>query len=292
MDRTAIAAIIIGFGATVAAMVMPQKFPQAPKWAVDLSWWGGLFLIVAGAVVLLTEFTFADLGAAAHEWSGWIWRHLIWLLGLTAFWVVSAFVAGIAVHRWHTTLWKALPRLRKAGPQVPKWFTPLEAVERFVQAEMVAADRAAQERVKQLHEAVQLEETPELRERLSEAEYVAARRRTDLIDTLRIMLKMGLLVGKGRKLVVKRRELVFEKEETVIPMIFWSLHITKTDVLNLDLQKAIGELGQYNDVLIGKDENWKGPPRESSAEISSTPPPPLKFQSRKAEENERPRCRR
>jgi hypothetical protein len=34
IDTTAIAAIVIGLGGTVAAMVYPVKYADAPKWAV------------------------------------------------------------------------------------------------------------------------------------------------------------------------------------------------------------------------------------------------------------------
>jgi hypothetical protein len=276
MDRTAIAAIIIGFGATVAAMVMPQKYPQAPKWAVNLSWWGGALLIVAGAIVLMTEITFSDLGDVARVWSGWLWGHVIWLLWQPAFWVVAAFVAGIAVHRWYSTLWRALPRLGAAGPQVPKWFTPLEAAERFVKPEIMAADRAAQEKAKQFRQTVKSLEAKlagklepkkasSLREQLAieiknrdDAEYAAARRRTDVIETMSITLKMGLLVGKGCKSVKKRGEWIKDKEKN-IPMNFWGITINKTDVLDLDKQTATGYLGHYDEVFIGKNENWKEP---------------------------------
>jgi hypothetical protein len=166
---------------------------------------------------------------------------------------------------------------------VLKWYTPQEAAERFIKAEIVAADRLVQEEAKQLGEAVRSLEAKlvgkleskrasSLRQQLAneikktdDAVYAAARRRTDLIDALRITLKAGLLVGKGRKLAaVKRHGLVYEKEETLIPTIYWGYPIDKTDVLNLDSQNALSMFGRYTEVLIGKDENWKGPPRPPS----------------------------
>src|SRR5258708_578526 len=56
MDKTAIAAIVIGLGATVAAMVFPARHPNAPKWAVELSWWGGISLVLGGTLYLLYDF--------------------------------------------------------------------------------------------------------------------------------------------------------------------------------------------------------------------------------------------
>jgi hypothetical protein len=55
MDGTAIAGIVIGLGATIAAMVMPLKFPNAPEWAVDLAWWGGLALVGGGILYLFVK---------------------------------------------------------------------------------------------------------------------------------------------------------------------------------------------------------------------------------------------
>jgi hypothetical protein len=48
MDGTAVASIIIGLGATVAAMVFPTKFPAAQRWAINMIWWGGWAMTAAG----------------------------------------------------------------------------------------------------------------------------------------------------------------------------------------------------------------------------------------------------
>jgi len=281
MDRTGIAAIIIGFGATVAAMVMPQKYPQAPKWAVELSWWGGVILIVAGCIILFTEFTVADLGEALHAWSDWIWNYAVWLAQLPASWVVAAFLTGVAVHRWHGPVLKAMRRVSPAAARVENWYAPAQAAERFVKAEVVAADRAAQEKVKQIREEVERIETsiegelePEnalIQEQLAteksnldDALYVASRRRTDLVEHLRITLKMGLLVGKGRKLV-KRRGNWISENEAFMPLLFWGYLLADTDVLDLEKQTATSVLGCCDEVFIGRDENWKEPPSKSSA---------------------------
>jgi hypothetical protein len=55
MDGPAIAAILIGLGATVAAMAMPFQYPNAPGWAIELAWWGGLALIAIGFLYLLVK---------------------------------------------------------------------------------------------------------------------------------------------------------------------------------------------------------------------------------------------
>lgn len=59
--RTAVAAIIIGLGATVAAMVFPSLYPKAPRWTIHLSWWGGIFLMIVGVLMLVTDITGEDI---------------------------------------------------------------------------------------------------------------------------------------------------------------------------------------------------------------------------------------
>jgi hypothetical protein len=60
MDGTAIAAIVIGLGATAAAMVMPIKFPNAPGWMIELAWWGGLTLVAGGILYLVIKWLRAN----------------------------------------------------------------------------------------------------------------------------------------------------------------------------------------------------------------------------------------
>jgi hypothetical protein len=276
MDRTAIAAIIIGLGATVAAMVMPLKYPKAPKWAIDLSWWGGLSLIVAGGLYLVTEFTVSDLGsplaAAFDQASGYIAA----LLRLPIFWVVVAFAGGIAAHRWFPSLWKTLPAIRPAGPRVTEWLTPVQAVERFVDPELLSKDQLAQDKASQFREkaesletelagAVDPEKAVTLRDHLAstikerdDADYIAKRRRTDVIDYLKPLFKSGRIVGKGRKMKKKKGHFIAE-QETLIPANFWTITVENEDVLRLEKGIAWGYLGVYRDVLIGKNEDFKTP---------------------------------
>lgn len=53
MDGAAVAMTVIGFGATLASMVMPIKYPNAPMWAINLAWWGGLIFVAAGICYLI-----------------------------------------------------------------------------------------------------------------------------------------------------------------------------------------------------------------------------------------------
>jgi len=46
MDRTAVATVVIGLGATIAAMVFPIRYPNVPKWAVSAFWYTGVASIL------------------------------------------------------------------------------------------------------------------------------------------------------------------------------------------------------------------------------------------------------
>jgi hypothetical protein len=55
MDGTAVATIIIGFGATLSAMVFQGKYPTPSRWQVEFGWWSGIILMVAGTAYLVYE---------------------------------------------------------------------------------------------------------------------------------------------------------------------------------------------------------------------------------------------
>jgi hypothetical protein len=265
MDRTAIAAIIIGFGATIAAMVFPTRHPNARKWAVNLSWWGGILLVIAGSLVLVTEITARDL----YEWAIVSYEELLGLtisaIHLPAVWITLAFAAGAAANRWGPAFWKQWLKHRRKGPRVLEWLSPAEAVARFVAKDLVARDRLAQEGTTQLKQRIQnLEENPdqsatlaEARKELEEAEYLAKRRRTDVIERLLVTLKMGLLVGKGYPMKRKKGVWVRDEVMTTIPAGFWKITIDNVDILNVEAAKAVGYLGVYLGVVIGRDEDHK-----------------------------------
>src|SRR5712691_6608443 len=116
MDRTAIASIIIGLGATVAAMVFPSKYPNAPKWAVNITWWGGLALILGGTLYLITEHPISDLGRVLIATFGRFTDHLIAIQRIPGFWIAIAFVTGLAVHRWGIPFFLTWIRKFSRGP--------------------------------------------------------------------------------------------------------------------------------------------------------------------------------
>jgi hypothetical protein len=275
MDRTAIAAIVIGLGGTVAAMVYPVKYPNAPKWAVNLSWWGGWFLVFAGVIYLMTE----HVGSAIIATLGWFWGYIIALLHMTAFWFVMVFAAGMAAHRWSIPLiltwWTQAQAQAQVyrTPIVTTWQTPLQAAERFVDPDLFSKYRTAEENAKSLAEKVKLLEaelsgTVEseiisvLKEQLTgaagardDADYVARRRRADVVECLRGALKSQILVAKGCKVVRKKTGEIIKEKEQYLPN-DWGIIINGVDAI--DLNTAVVQNGfphkVYSDVLIGRDE--------------------------------------
>jgi hypothetical protein len=137
MDRTAVASIVIGLGATVAAMVFPTKYPKTPKWAIEVTWYGGLFLVIASVAYLISEHPFRDLGGAAIAAFEWFSAYLIAVQRLPGFWLVIVFAAGMAANHWGTPLiltWWRRGNVDR-NPLVTTWLTPLQAAERFVDPE-------------------------------------------------------------------------------------------------------------------------------------------------------------
>jgi len=212
IDTTAIAAIVIGLGGTVAAMVYPIKYPGEQKWAVNLSWWGGLFFVLSGVIYLVTE----HLGGAIVATLGLFLGYIIALLHMTAFWLVMVFAAGMAAHRWGLPLiltWRIQAQVDRS-PIVTTWQTPLQAAERFVDPDLFSKYRTAQENAKSLAEKVKLLEVElagaveseiisVLKKHLTDAtgarddaDYVAQRRRADVVESLRVALKSQILVAK------------------------------------------------------------------------------------------------
>ena len=271
MDRTAIAAIIIGLGGTVAAMVYPVKYPEAPKWAVNLNWWGGLFLVFAGVIYLMTE----HVGSAIIATLGWFWGYIIALLHMTAFWLVMVFAAGMAAHRWSIPLiltWWTQAQVDRS-PIVTTWQTPLQVAERFVDPDVFSKYRTAQENAKspaakvklleaELSGTVESEIISELKEQLTgaarardDADYVARRRHADVVEYLRGALKSQILVAKGCKVVRRKTGEIIKEKEQYLPN-DWGITIAGVDVI--DLNTAIVQNGfpqnVHRDVLIGRDE--------------------------------------
>jgi hypothetical protein len=154
IDTTAIAAIIIGLGGTAAAMVYPVKYPQAPKWAINLSWWGGLLLVLAGVIYLIVEHI-SDLGLATVAAFDWFFSHLVVLQRLPGFWLAAMFSGGLAVGVWFVPF--ARNKIKEGwigGPIIKTWLTPLEAIETFVGPDLLIEDRRARDRVEMLSKKI------------------------------------------------------------------------------------------------------------------------------------------
>jgi hypothetical protein len=258
IDTTAIAAIIIGLGGTAAAMVYPVKYPEAPKWAVNLSWWGGLLLVLAGVLYLIAEYI-GDIGGATVVAFDWFFGHLVTLQRLPGFWLVVMFFGGLAVGVWLVPL--ARNKIKEGwmgGPIVKTWLTPLEAIETFVSPDLLIEDRKARDRVEMLSKKISdLGQNPaagvlleDAVTQFNDATLVAKHRHSDVMEILISQLGNGKLVAKGFK--IKNGKI--ENHDTYIKIAFWRIHMLGRDWLNPEKQTASGFFGNYCNVSIGKNE--------------------------------------
>jgi hypothetical protein len=244
MDRTAIASIIIGFGATVAAMVMPQKYPAAPKSMVGLSWWGGISLIVVGILMVTTDVTTHDiLEFVAAKYAQCVQLTTLALRNPLS-WIVLAFLAGIAVQCWIPMLWKNLPSAQAPSRQVTEWLSLMQAAELFVDPELMARDRNTRDKAQQFAQGSQERE---------DADYLAQHRREDVTDCLRALLKSEKLVAKGCQLKIINGKTVVQPE-SVIKNPFWGIVVGGIDCLVLEKNEAVGGFPatRFINVVIGK----------------------------------------
>lgn len=285
MDRTAIASIVIGVGATIAAMVFPTKYPSAPKWAVNVSWWGGLFFIATGTAYLITEHPLSDLSGAVLGALNWLYGYVVAVQELPGFWIAVAFASGIITHKKVVPAWRERRERRNPPPLVSEWLSPAIAVERFVGSDLLGKSRKAEADARGLREiaekvAADLEHAPELekhalRTRLDAAldvctdkEYMAKHRRIDVMNDLYRKLKSGELVAKGYR--VKWNDQL-KKEPSYIETLYWGgmwrltdledyRHLAdQDDVLDIETGRAWNLMGSYQRVLIGRNEAFRPP---------------------------------
>jgi hypothetical protein len=244
MDRTAIASIIIGFGATVAAMVMPQKYPTAPKTMVDISWWGGIFLIIVGVLMLATDVATRNILEFVATAYAQCSRLATVALRNPLSWVALAFLAGVAVQRWIPLLWKKLPSAQAPSRQVTEWLSLMQAAERFVDPGLMERDQKARNKAQQFEQGTQERE---------DADYLAKHRREDVTGCLRDLLKNEKLVAKGCRLKIVSGSTVVQAESAITNP-FWGIVVGGMDCLVLEKNEAVGGYPptRFINVVIGK----------------------------------------
>jgi hypothetical protein len=251
MDKTAVASIVFGLGVAIAAMVFPSRYPNAPKWAINLIWWGGWGIAAAGFFYLIAEHSLTELVGVIIATLGWFWAGVVALLHTTVFWGVMVFAAGMAAAHWGVPFVRNLRERANAArnPLVTAWLTPIQAAEAFVAPELFSKYLAAQEHAKNLAG----------KER-DDADYIVQRRRSDVVECLRQALHSNVLVAKGRKVTRNKTGEIIKGEEQYLPH-DWGLMIQGVDAINLDTAVARNGLPQnvYSDVLIGRDERKAKP---------------------------------
>jgi hypothetical protein len=244
MDRTAIAAIVIGFGATVAAMVFPSRHPNAKKWSIHLSWWGGIFLVVVGSLMLATDVTTRDILEFVATTYAQCAQLATVALRNPLSWIVLAFLAGVAVQRWIPMLWKKLSSAQARSRQVTEWLSLMQAAERFVDPELMERDRKTRDKAQQFAQGTQERE---------DADYLAKHRREDVTGCLRDLLKNEKLVAKGCQLKIINGSTVVQPESAITNP-FWGITVVGMDCLVLEKNEALGGYPptRFIDVVIGK----------------------------------------
>jgi hypothetical protein len=267
MDRTAIASVIVGFGATIAAMVFPTKYPNAPSWAINGVWYIGLGLIVLGAGYLITEHPLSSLLDVILATLLWFWAEIVAIQRLPGFWIGAAFLCGIAAHKWLIPRIKNYFSSQPIWPTVEAWLTPREALQTFVHpeylwrlsyaekrsGECLARLQDCERRFQMAEESARNGLTQELaaaRNENSMAEYVTNHARADVFGNLYNQLSDGHLVAKGNE--VKGDKL--RNRETVIPAHFWKLRVAGMELLNVERGSTDNIFGRYENVMIGKTD--------------------------------------
>lgn len=246
MDRTAVGSIVIGLGATIAAMVFPTKYKNAPRWAVDVAWWGGNALILIGAIYLVAEHPLNDIGSVIAVSSTWFFDKLVAIQRLPGFWIIVAFVGGIIVHRWGIpfTKQRLLPRISR-HPVIPEamWLSPAKAVETFVNPDLLSRKRKAEKIVANAGG-----------EELNMAEYTLRHAREDVLENLYDQLSSGRLMAKGKMVLGDK----ISAHESLIGPQHWRLRYAGRDLLDLDTGETINMLARFKNVMIAENAASNG----------------------------------
>lgn len=257
----AVAAIVIGIGSSLAAMALPLKYPNAPRWVLESSWWGGVLLIAVGLLSLAT-----DPVQLAIDAFDWLWALALEIQALPGFWLVIVFAAGLTARRWFMPFWRFVWIREQAIPQVKEWLTPNQAIEAFVNPEILSKHRVAETKFKSLKETIDEMEAEKavsdgpkreviedqvmrLKADLDTLEYLTSHRKSDVMENLYEQLREGVLVGKG---IIHR----FGKPRpSYIKANYWKVYFYHGEFLDVETATAFNLLDTYSNVLIGKVES-------------------------------------
>ena len=248
-------------GAVVTGFTLPNS---RAKW---LTVSGFTLLGLVGFVLIIlnywqshggsTEAVFAVLGNVTFS-----------ILQNPTFQIAAAFSAGVIV----TLIVIRNPFRTKIV--VRKWLTPREAVQEFVDPQILLECQRANERLSELRQAALAAEAEYQREHSfdslidpgvgqkknnairarNDAEFVALRQRAAVMENLRSQLGSGQLVAKGYEV---KKGVLSDQENYILP-VFWRIVISGRNLLNLEKENVEGPYQSYQAISIGKNLAFKG----------------------------------
>jgi hypothetical protein len=210
--------------------------------------------------LVLTVVTYEGTAGVPHLEDAWKW--LVYfatsLQRLPGFWLTVTFIGGLAIGACIPRIHKKIKNTRRQV-NVTAWFSPLEAIEKFTDAELLSKYHRARERAENLKKKVEalkdasISELDEPISQLNDATFVAERRRQEVIESIIRQLERGQLIAKGFKQLADGN---IEGHETHIW--YWMIKVSKKVPLNPETRMADGYAGTFHNVSIGKNESYKG----------------------------------
>lgn len=256
--------LVLGVGGTIVS-----AFALSNPWRFRLV----VGFAVVGAIgLILTIATYEATPGVVHLSDLWRWLwvmlldYAVAIQRLPGFWIVMAFVGGVAVHHWLPLL-KAKLVSQPAGPQVKEWLSPKQAIEQFVSPELISKQRTAEKKASELRETIRLMEAElqgtkdakreiirsqinGLVEECNNLDYLSSHRRKDVFDNFYDQLISGFLVGKGRKVNSGNPQ----EKETYIKPHYWKIGFADDTILDLETGRFYNVIYTYQNVSIGKNE--------------------------------------
>jgi hypothetical protein len=241
--------LIIGVGGVlVSAFALPDPW----RWRLVIGF-GAL-----GAIGLtLTVITYEETPGVPHLGDAWRWFfiQLLWivdnvkeLLRLPAVWIVLAFGIGIGFSfRWLVGLFHTIVS-RPQRPIVTEWISPEQAINRFVDQELLQKRSRARAQLRQINEQDITNKIDNGISYRTDAEYLEQCRNIEVLECLFEHLSSGRLVAKGIK--IKRGKVM---GEGIIPSTFWKIRVSGRELLNPENATADGFREAYRNIEIGKN---------------------------------------
>jgi hypothetical protein len=213
--------------------------------------------------LVLTIVTYEETAGVPHLGDAWRWlvSLAVSLQRLPGFWLIVMFGGGVAIGAWIPRIHKKITTPRRRA-NVTAWFSPLEAIEKFTDPELLSKYNRAREREENLKKKVEAlkdasrSELDEAVSQFNDATFVAERRHQEVIEGIIRQLVYGKLIAKGFKQLADG---TIEGHETHIT--YWIIKNPNKVPLNFETRIADGYAGTFHNVSIGKNESYIGKKR-------------------------------